>query len=618
MATQKRKPFKKIRYSEALHIIAFLLFSITLNAQQIVDVTRFGIQPNSFEDAVPSVKKAIEACKNKDSVILSFPKGRYDFWPAEAEIRNYYISNTSSETECPSKLKKIGLLFEQMKNITIEGNGSLFIFHGKMITWAFDHCRNMQLRNIAIDFERPSMSEMTFTSITDSLIVVDVHPDSKYNIINNKLVWYGEGWTNRRFHAILVKPQQGTLFYSSWEPFLKANAEAIGSGKIVFRGNFSGYVAEKGDVLTIRDPVRDHVGAFINLSQNISLQNVQMHYMHGLGIVSQFSENLHYDSVLVVPSRRRQIATFADAMHFSGCKGDIVIEHCHYKGLHDDPVNVHGTHLQVTEIISPSSLKVQFKHEQTYGFEAFFTGDSVVFVHSPSLQTFGWGVVKTAKLTSEREMELEFTNAVPKTIQKGDCLENITWTPNLTIRNCFFEGTNTRGLLVTTRRKVLIENNTFYRTGMHAILIADDASGWYESGPVQDVNIQNNTFQECGYNSAPDNYVINIAPENHQLIKNYFVHKKISIINNNFIVYNQPLLNARSTDGLLFVGNKIIKSNFMPDIISTKPTFNLTACKNVMISVNNFEQADKPTLQMNDMKKKDVSANVAQVLIGKP
>src|SRR6185312_12410919 len=119
-----------------------------------------------------------------------FPKGRYDFWPQAAETRNYYISNTSSEAECPSKLKQIGLLFENLKNITIEGNGSSFIFHGKMITWAFDHCRNMQLRNVEIDFERPTMSEMTFFSTSDSLIVAAIHPDSKYAITNNKLIWY--------------------------------------------------------------------------------------------------------------------------------------------------------------------------------------------------------------------------------------------------------------------------------------------------------------------------------------------------------------------------------------------------------------------------------------------
>jgi hypothetical protein len=48
----------------------------------------------------------------------------------------------------------------------------------------------------------------------------------------------------------------------------------------------------------------------------------------------------------------------------------------------------------------------------------------------------------------------------------------------------------------------LIEHNEFLRTGIHAILTGDDASGWYESVPVLDVTIRNNTFTECGYSSA--------------------------------------------------------------------------------------------------------------------
>lgn len=88
-------------------------------SQNLINVTDYGAKPWSFENAVPALKLAIEACKNESNVILVFPECRYDFWPEHAEVRNYFISNTSSETECPSKLKTIGLLFEGMKNLTI-------------------------------------------------------------------------------------------------------------------------------------------------------------------------------------------------------------------------------------------------------------------------------------------------------------------------------------------------------------------------------------------------------------------------------------------------------------------------------------------------------------------
>jgi hypothetical protein len=190
----------------------------------------------------------------------------------------------------------------------------------------------------------------------------------------------------------------------------------------------------------------------------------------------------------------------------------------------------------------------------------------------------------------------------------GDVLENITWTPSVTIQNSRFEGTVTRGTLITTRRKVLIENNVYYRTGMHAILIADDASGWYESGPVMDVTIRNNQFIECGYNSFPDNYIIKIDPQAHQLIPGYYVHKNIRIENNVFKAYDYPVLSAKSVNGLVFAGNTIEKSNFMK-VGSKRPAILLFACTGVKISNNKFEW-EHPEVALYKMNQKDIQSDM--------
>jgi hypothetical protein len=92
---------------------------------------------------------------------------------------------------------------------------------------------------------------------------------------------------------------------------------------------------------------------------------------------------------------------------------------------------------------------------------------------------------------------------------------------------------------------------------MHAILIADDASSWYESGAVADVTIKNNRFIESGYNSAPENYQIAIVPENHKKVEGQFVHRNIRIVGNKFELEGELVLKARSVDGLEFQGNWI-------------------------------------------------------------
>jgi polygalacturonase len=140
---------------------------------------------------------------------------------------------------------------------------------------------------------------------------------------------------------------------------------------------------------------------------------------------------------------------------------------------------------------------------------------------------------------------------------------------------------------------------------MHAILIANDASNWFESGSVQDVTIRNNTFIECGYNSSPGNFVIAIAPENHQQVPGYFVHRNIRIENNTFSVYDYPILTARSVDNLMFTGNTVKWTTLMKSA-ENRAGCDLTDCKNVTVKNNLFEMPQVPVISAKGMKKKDL------------
>jgi inosine-uridine nucleoside N-ribohydrolase len=173
----------------------------------------------------------------------------------------------------------------------------------------------------------------------------------------------------------------------------------------------------------------------------------------------------------------------------------------------------------------------------------------------------------------------------------GDVVENTTWTPRVIVRNCLITGSNTRGILVTTRRKVVIEGNEFRRLGMQAILIADDALSWYESGPVRDVLIRNNTFTMNGHLIRPA-YAIVIAPENHQLTDTP-VHRNIRIENNRFSGSSDAVMAARSVEGLTFINNTVryIKPGDPAERCM------LVACKKVTIRDNHYIKAPSQAQQ---------------------
>ena len=593
-------------------VLIFLGFQFvtvaTSVAQELVRAATYGVQPNSKMNAA-AIQKAIAVCKSRKSSTLLLPGGRIDIWPEGAARRELYISNCT-ENDTLSKVKNIAFLFEGCKNLTLDGNNTLVVLHGKMISFAIINCSNIKVKRIRFDYDRPTISEITVRSVNANVIETAIHPDSKFAIDSGHISFYGEGWKTRSYHTILFDPVKNIMRYSSFKPFLQSKAIQTGPFAVRFQGDFKNSDLKPGDVLTVRDPYRDNCGAFISLSKNIALDDVKMYFMHGLGIVSQFSENISLFKVIAAPKENsgRIIASFADCFHFSGCKGLITIDSCLTSGSHDDPINVHGTHLQIISA-DAGKIKVRFMHPQTYGFQAFFAGDSIAFIDPKTLLPLGpLGVakLKTAKLINRREMEIEVDGTMPAFVNSGLCIEDLTWTPEVIIRNSRFERTNTRGLLVTTRRKVLIENNNFFHTGMYPILIADDALSWFESGAVQDVTIRNNVFEECGNNSGSG--AISIAPENHELIAEDPVHRNIFITGNVFIVNNGEVLNARSVDRLVFTCNKITHTGLLQKD-ADKPVVYLTACKNVLIERNTFDAKVLPMVQVSKMKGTDIKTD---------
>ena len=317
-------------------------------------------------------------------------------------------------------------------------------------------------------------------------------------------------------------------------------------------------------VYQIRDTRRDCAGVFTRRSRNITWKNVKFRFLHGMGLVNQFSENLTFDSVTVAPDEAsgRTTAAWADCIQVSGCRGKVLVKDCVFSGAHDDAINIHGTHLRVVERLPGRQVKVRFMHGQTFGFLAFNPGDEIEFVHWDSLATYGPNRVLEARMLNPKQLLLTLEKPVPEEFQQNDVLENVTWTPEVEIRGCRVSRVPTRGFLITTRRPVLVEDNEFFNTHMSAILVEDDAAGWYESGCVRDMTIRGNRFVRC---AEP---VIHINPRN--TVANDSVHRNIRIENNEFVLRGATSVKARSTQGLRVTGNTIRSAEKLDDTQSVR------------------------------------------------
>lgn len=519
----------------------------------LISVNTFGARPDSGEDALPAFQRAIAAAAEaKKPCVIQLDPGRYDLFRAQATRQLYHVSNTASETEVPDPTKTIALLLRDLHGVTLDGQGALLLLHGEMTGFVIDKCSDLEVKNLRFDMADPSVAEVKVIKVAHNTVLYEAVPGTRFRMDGKQIVFQGDAWEFTHGIAQGYDPQRDVTWRSP-NPLEGDRVEVIGAHR--FRVTSPKMpLPLVGQSYQFRDAIRDQVGGFIYGSRNITFTKVTMHFMHGFGIVGQTSENLIFDRLICEPrpETNRMCAGFADFMQFSGCRGKITVTNSRFNGAQDDLINIHGTHLRIMAQPAPDQIVVRFMHAQTYGFEAFFPEDEIEFIRMDTLVPFGSAKVRAAEVLSPRDTRLTLDRTLPDGILLNqDVVENVTWTPEVEISHSYFGRTPTRGLLITTRRKVTIEHNTFHRTTGPAILIADDAKSWFESGMVRNLTIHNNTFFECG---EP---VILIAPESTGSDEDHFVHRNVRIERNEFRLLDHVALSAYATRDLRFIGNKI-------------------------------------------------------------
>lgn len=508
-----------------------------------------------------------------DPVEVHFAAGRYDFFTDNITRKKYNISNTNSQ---PDSLKAIGILLEGAKHFNISGPGAEIICRGKMIEVCIDSCENISLSDLHFDYHRPTVSEFQVVAVGEDYVDLQIHKDSEYRIEDGNIIWYGEGWTsNTRILGQELNLETNDV-RRLWKPIEGMQFEEIKPNLVRARGE---HIVKKDHIYQLRETFRDYAAVFTRRSKNISWKNVNFYFLHGMGLVSQFSENLTYDAVSIAPDSTsgRTTAAWADILHISGCKGKVLVKDCIFKGAHDDAINIHGTYLQVVEKISENQIKLRFMHKQTYGFLAVNPGDEIDFVDGESYESHGLNKVSEAILLNPKEILVTLEKSVPRELELEDVIENVTWTPEVEIRGCHVSWIPTRGFLLATRKRVLVEENEFLATHMSAILVGIDANKWFESGYVRDMTIRNNKFVRC---AEP---VIHIEPMN--VKANNSVHQNIRIENNQFLLRNELVLQVKSARNISVTGNTIVSEKKLNDeaVIMTSD------CSDLKMGQNQYE-----------------------------
>ncbi len=592
--------FKNIIYTL---ILSAVVISCTQNAST-VSFDKYGAKPDSKENSSPMLMKMIEelsANKNKAAITITFPKGRYDFYEDGAFEREYYISNHDQTNP-----KKVGFALEDLENVTIDGQGSEFIFHGRMVPFALLNGKNIKIKNISIDFELPALRQLEITAIDteNGNITASIYPEGNYRIDEGRLIVVGEGYELQPISSMGFNSDR-TLTYKRGDiAFNPQKVSEIEPNKLLLEGWHQSEFTTVGERYALRSYYRPTPGIFISECKDTYIENVTVHYAEGMALLAQMSENITLDGFSVSlrgDNDPRYFTAQADATHFSACKGVIVSKNGLYEGMADDAINVHGTYLRVTKRINDKTLQAKYMHPQAWGFKWADVGDEVQFVESTKMELVGDHVNKVASIKAidkptefgAKEFEISFEDLLPAEIsEEGKYgIENLTWTPEVIFANNMIRNNRARGALFSTPKRVLCEDNIFDHTHGTAILLCGDCNGWYETGACKDVIIRNNKF----INSLTAYYqftnaIISIYPEIPNLEEQEkFFHSGIVIEGNTFETFDRPLLYAKSTNGLVFKNNTIIHNNDFEPFHWNEYPFLFEKVDNIIIENNNFD-----------------------------
>lgn len=500
---------------------------------------------NQQRQAGNSLSQKLYAAAKSGEKSFNIPKGIYRF----------------NETAMPKQPYHIEL--RGVKNFTIEGNNSLFIFERQASYLRLIKCDNLTIKNLQLDSDPLPYTQGTVISINEKDRTIEYKPDPGFPfpelMVKQNLSWNKFARINKRVliwdrKTGLIKPDQLGMDISSAKDAVTKLPNgnyrvkvAVWWGKTLKNAQF-----EIGDAVTMW--ARAGRGIRIEVCGKIVLDNVDIYsagFVAYAGHLGQGPFIIRNCDIKIRPGTTRLMSGNADGYNIRGTYHGAVIENCKSEAIGDDHVNLQGVYFKVFETVSPTELIVAVtpENEGANPVWHFLSGTPWNDKEQPQMKDLkSWAYLGKAKVLSKQP--LIYTIPAKRKIHEWAAAgryapgkkypalrvkldkpvptdaNTVFWSENAilkgsVIRNNVFYNNLARGIRLQTIGAT-VENNKISYTTAQAMSLSGHPGFWGEATNSQDVIIRNNTFKDsgrCGGNAAVE-MVVEGNPEVTEPIKN--------------------------------------------------------------------------------------------------
>lgn len=516
--------------------------------------------------------------ENEEDFTLSLKKDTYEFHTTYCTESYHYVTNNDHG------LQKIAFHLNHKHHVVIDGNGSTFLFFGRIAPFFVEQCSHITLKNFTIEYQRPLYTQGEIVKATANAVWLKIERNEyPYTVHENgNLEFTGEGYASSWSWGMLEFDRTtGAPVHNAVDYFIKGgmNGSPIDSDLLQINYHFSP-IPQVGNILVIKHEKRLIQAITLDRSKDITIEAVQILQCGSMAITAQFCENLDILKVCVTPNKAkgRVVSANADAIHCVGCRGLVQIEKSLFENQMDDALNIHGNYLLVDKVLAKNQIVAQIGHFQHFGIFDFEKGCHIEIAERDTFVPKATVTLKDKRIVNNQYIILTFNEEVLFDANKTYCIDIVDSYPTLIYRNNIVQNNRARGLLLKTWKKTLIENNIIHTNGA-ALMITADMNFWFESGKSLDVTIRKNDIR-ANTTSSWGKALIHIDPEIPHPLNGYYFMKTI-VIEENTIAFNDfPLIFGQS------IAKLIIKNN----CFALPPSSSIQTDKDIPLDVKQIQE----------------------------